>query len=177
MLVKTPASEGIRISWKSPESGKEYQISREFELSGTPVEKLKPHNLGNYELPANFIRIEVQDVFGRGLPGVDVQFMSRQGDITRAIELGNGNYESLDLHDGYYNITLTKSGYKENILISDIAVGENKRNLDADQLQLPHYATVTGTVFNGKYEGMPNVELFFGGEASEQLESCRTDQH
>ena len=177
LLVNTPAKEEIHISWKSPESGKEYHISREFELSGLPIEEFKPHNLGDYQLPANFMRVEVQDVFGRGLPGVDVQFISRQGDITSAIELGDGIYESLDLYDGYYNITFTKSGYKENILLSDIAVGRNKRNLDAGQVELPHYATITGTVFNGKYEGMPNVELFFGNKASEQLESCRTNQH
>ena len=177
LLVKNPATEEIHIAWKSPKSGKEYRISREFALSGTPVEELKPRNLGNYQLPANFMRVEVQDVFGRGLPGVDVQFISRQGDVTNANELGDGIYESLDLYDGYYDITLTKSGYKENILLSDIAVGKNKRNLDAGRMQLPHYATVTGTVFNGLYEGMPNVELFFDGRASEQLENCRTDQH
>ncbi len=177
VLVRNPGSVGIDISWKSPESGKQYRMSRDFELSASPAGELSPYDLGSYELPANFIRVEVHDVFGHGLPGVEVQFISRHGDKTPAIELGNGVYESLDLYDGYYNIALTKDGYKENILLSDVSVGENSRDIDAGPIRLAHYATITGTVLNGRSEGMPNIEIFFAGQSSEQLESCRTGRH
>ena len=176
LLVEQAKKEQVNVSWKSPKSGKEYQFSTVFNLPGTPITEFYPMDLGTYRLPANFVRVEVQDASRRGLTGVDVQFISNRGKITSGIELGDGLYESLDLHDGYYNISITKPGYKENILISDIAVGKSQREVNAGPVILPHYATLTGTVLNGNDEGMPNVEIFFGKESSEQLERCRTDQ-
>ncbi len=175
LLVKTPKEDEIEITWKSPDAKKEFRISRVFKLPGTAFGEWAPMDMGTYQLPANFIHVEIQDVQGRGLPGAEVQFISQHGEITRGIELGNGVYESLDLYDGYYNITLRKDGYKENVVISDVVVGKDKREVDAGKITLPHYATITGTILNGKDEGVPNVELFFGGRVSEQLERCRTD--
>ena len=176
LLAEGVGQETFSIIWKSPGSGNEYQAAGSFELSKEPIHKFLPLELGMYELPANFIRLEVRDVSGRGLPGADVQFISRSGVAAKSVELGNGMYESLDLADGTYNITVNKAGYKENIIVPDISVGKDHRQADAGHVALPHYATITGTILNGKDEGVPNVELFLGGEHSEQLEQCRTDQ-
>ncbi len=176
LLADSVGQETFSIVWKSPISGNEYQAAGSFELSKEPIHKFSPMDLGAYQLPANFIRIEVSDVSGRGLPGADVQFISRSGAVAKSVELGNGMYESLDLYDDTYNITVNKAGYKENIIVPDISVGKERRQADAGKVTLPHYATITGTILNGKDEGVPNVELFFGGNGSEQLEQCRTDQ-
>lgn len=177
LLINQVEPEPLTVRWKSPETGKYYQISTTCELSEQPVAEFFPSYLGVYQLPANFVRIEILDVSGRGLPGVQVEFISSQGEITRGIELGDGLYESLDLQDGYYNLTVIKPGYKENVVISDIAVGNTQREVMLDPLTLPHYATVTGIILNGNDEGVPNVDISFGDKASEQLERCRTDQH
>lgn len=176
LLAESAGQETFAIAWKSSASGNEYQAAGSFQLSKEPIYKFSPLELGMYELPANFIRVEINDVSGRGLPGADVQFLSRAGVAAKSVELGNGIYESLDLYDGAYNITVNKAGYKENIIIPDISVGQDRRQADAGKVLLPHYATITGTILNGKDEGVANVELFFGGEQSEQLEQCRTDQ-
>ncbi len=177
LLVKKTQKEQIEITWKSPKSGKEYRISATFDLPGIPIAEYLPINLGNYQLPANFVRVEVQDVSKKGLPGADVTFISSQGKITKGLELGDGVYESLDLYDGYYNIAIARKGYKENVIISDIAVGKSQREVKVGPVALPHYATVKGVVLNGNDEGMSNVDITFKGNTSEQLERCRTDQH
>lgn len=176
LLAEGVGQETFLIIWKSAGSGNEYQAAGSFELSKEPIHKFLPLELGMHEIPANFIRLEVRDVSGRGLPGADVQFISRSGVAAKSVELGSGMYESLDLADGTYNITVNKAGYKENIIVPDISVGKDRRQADAGHVVLPHYATMTGTILNGKDEGVPNVELFLGGEHSEQLEQCRTDQ-
>ena len=176
LLVNAVGAEPLSIVWKSPASGKEYQIAATVELKKEPVAKFSPKDLGTFQLPANFIRLSVVDVSGRGLPEADVQFISRANDVTKSVELGNGLYESLDLPDGTYNIAINKPGYKEHVVVSDIVVGQAQRTGDGGKVQLPHYATITGKIINGKDVGVSNVELFFGGSASEQLEQCRTDQ-
>ncbi len=176
LLVKKAAKEHIEIRWESSASHKTYQAAADFHLQGNPITEYQPMNLGNYQLPANFVRIEVHDVAGKGLPGAVVAFISSQGKETRAIELGDGIYESLDLYDGYYNATIAKKGYKENVIISDVTVGKGQREVSVGPVVLPHYATVRGTVLNGRDQGVPNVEITFDEQASEQLERCRTDQ-
>lgn len=176
LLAESAGQETFALVWKSPASGNEYQVAGSFDLSKEPIYKFSPLELGIFELPANFIRLEINDVSGRGLAEADVQFVSRSGNVSKSVELGNGIYESLDLYDGTYNIAVKKAGYKENIIVPDISVGKDRRQTDAGKITLPHYATITGTIFNGKDEGVPNVEIFFGGERSEQLEQCRTDQ-
>jgi len=84
-------------------------------------------------------------------------------------------YESLDLYDGHYAVSISKTGYKENMLLSDITVRKNERDINVGPVLLPHYATVTGSILNGNDQGVPNVEIFFGNRTSEQLERCRTD--
>ncbi|MBD3309349.1 hypothetical protein GF339_23330, partial [candidate division KSB3 bacterium] len=176
LLVKQAHQEKMTIRWKSPDSGKEYQIQTLFDLPGIPIAKFYPLELGNYQLPANFVQVKVQDVFQKGLSEAQVTFIANDGESTPGVELGDGVYESLDLHDGYYNIIITKPGYKENTVISDVAVGKGQREVTLGPIELPHYATITGTVLNGKDAGVPNVEIVFGGNASEQLERCITDQ-
>ncbi len=176
LLVKKAAQEQLEVKWKSSESGREYKVPIIFELQGIPITEYQPMNLGNYQIPANFVRVEVHDVSGKGLPDAGVSLISSHGKITRAVEIGDGIYESLDLYDGYYNITIAKPGYKENVVISDVAVGKGQREVSVGPIILPHYATVTGTVLNGNDEGVPNVEIVFGGKASEQLARCRTNQ-
>lgn len=175
LLVRKAAPESVSVSWKSPASGKHYQFSTTFELSEHPMTEFFPQNLGLYQLAANFVRVEILDVSGRGLSGVEVEFISSQGEITRGVELGDGLYESLDLHDGTYSMTIMKPGYKENVIISDILVGKNQREVTLEPLTVPHYATVTGVVLNGHNEGVPNVAMTFSEKASEQLERCRTN--
>ncbi|GAK59686.1 peptidase C1A, papain [Candidatus Vecturithrix granuli] len=177
LLVKQAKPEPITVRWTSPATERPYDFSTTFDLSAQPMTEFSPKDLGVYQLPANFVRLQIRDVSERGLPGVQVEFISSQGDITRGVELGDGLYESLDLPDGSYHITVMKPGYKEHAGVSDIAVGQNQRDVTLDPLRLPHYATVTGVILNGNDEGVPNVEISFEGKASEQLERCRTDQH
>jgi 5-hydroxyisourate hydrolase-like protein (transthyretin family)/protocatechuate 3,4-dioxygenase beta subunit len=176
LLVKKAQQEKIEVVWTSPHSQKSYRIETEFELPGVPISESHPMDLGTYQLPVNFINLEVQNTSKKGLPGAQVLFISEQGEITSGVELGGGMYESIDLQDGRYDISITKEGYKENFFIAGINVGKNQREVPAGPVVLPHYATVTGKFLNGKDEGIPNVEIFFGEKQSEQLERCRTDQ-
>jgi len=177
LLVKKAEKEKVEITWKGSDNERSYHFEEEFELPGVPVAEFYPMNLGEYQLPVNFFSVAVQDVSKKGLSGVQVTFISSQGEIVHGTEVGGGIYESPDLQDGYYDISIAKEGYKENILIPDVAVGENSRKVHMDPIVLAHYITVTGTITNGKDEAIPNVDVLFGGKQSEQLEECRTDQH
>ena len=174
LLVKQATTEKLTVTWKDADSEREYVLHTEFELPGIPVADFYPMDLGVHQLPVNFLNVEVQDVAGRGISGADVTFISPQGDRIQGIELGGGVYESPDLPDGIYDITVAKPGYKENILLSDISVGEAERMVQSGPIVLPHYIKVTGTVLNGNDETVANTELRFGNQHSEQLQTCRT---
>lgn len=176
LLVKKAEAEKIEITWSSPDSGRDYYFETETTLPGIPIAEFYPMNLGEYQIPANFLSVEVQNISRKGLSEVQVTFISDQGERIPGSELGGGFYESPDLQDGYYDIAIAKEGYKENIIIADVTVGENSRKVQGAPIILPHYITVTGTILNGKDEVIPNVDIIFGGKHSEQLEKCRTDQ-
>lgn len=175
LLVTQVATETINVQWSSPDGTRRYELEAEFQLPALPKTEIEPLALGEYELPINFISLEVHDVASRGLGGAHVIFLAEDNTEIPSIERGDGVYESPDLPDGQYDILINKAGYKENILIADVTVGPGTRKEAVGPIMIPHYAAVKGIMLNGKEEGVANVEVTFGGNHSEQLEQCRTD--
>jgi hypothetical protein len=205
--------EHIEVTWVDTSSsptieGDEGQkipfgISQDFYLPTTPGNK----NLELLTLPANFASVTIQDVSGRGLPGVKVTFIDENGKEFTAKEFAGGFYEGQNLPSGTYTVKVSKEGYREDYR-TDVWIGEDYEKQETEgqnpesgsvdsspeegyprrsrgtqdkplTFRLPHYVNLEGTMVNGKGQKITSdTTLELGGSHSNLLpESVVFDQN
>ena len=162
LLVKKAGAQRVRVVWQE-----RYVKQLSFQL---PEEHLEYRLENEIRLPINFVSAHVTNVLGEGLSGVNVVLEKSgfAGAETFALHsLGNGQYETAEIPDGVYTMTVDKTGYSEMSETISVQGGEQAAE---QQFVLSHTVTLRGVVVNGKGSGVPGAKISLTGLSSQLLD-------
>lgn len=159
LLVKNAGVQRVRVVWQE-----RYVKQFSFQL---PVESVHYALDTDVRLPMNFVPVHVTNVLGEGLTGVDV-VLEKSGTVENERfhlkSLGDGRYETDEIPDGVYTMTISKRGYQG---MTDTISVQGGERAPEHRFVLPHSVTIRGVVVNGKGGGVPGAAISLTGLSSQ----------